>query len=645
MSIRNLRVLALWLPALWLPAAVPLAAQTPELRGVWVTNVASQVLNSKPGIAAAMDSLKAAGLNAIFPVMYNNGYTLYPSLVMLGVTGELIDPAFQGRDVLAELLAEAHRVGLEVHPWFEYGFAASFGNNGGPILARNPGWAGKRLSTGGATDDEAIGGGFYWLSQAHPEVREFLLSLMLEVVENYDIDGVQLDRIRYGRVHFGRNPNNQILPSDFGYDDAHLARYRAEHNGADPPANPDDENWRRWRAGLLNEFTAAFCDTVKKINPHVLVSNAPVVYPYGYVYFMQDWPAAVRQGRPDFVVPQIYRFDLVSYTSELNNTKSRLPAGYDGFFAGMLIRSGSYQAPANLVVSFVEQNRRSAVAGGVFFFYEGMPPIARALHQQVFQQPVSPPFRRGLWRPPATIIAETAATVERTGSWTLLSGRGDSSYFSFDNRILTARGSSGAALRYSAEITTAAHYDVYLYQPYGPQLAREVTVRLLDGSGTQIKLNETNAVTRGWTLVGTSFLATGLQAVAELTTAGVPATQTVAADGLMLVLNRQLSPEVVVTAVVDQPAPAVPSAFALWQNYPNPFNPATTIAFAVPRRSLLRLEVFDLQGRRVAVAAAGDYPAGVHQVTFNAGQLAAGVYFYRLSASGWVATRKLVLMP
>ncbi len=644
MPIRDLRALAAWLAALWLSASLPLAAQSPELRGVWVTNVASQVLNSKPSIAAAMDSLKAAGLNAIFPVMYNNGYTLFPSFVMLGVTGVPIDPAFQGRDVLAELIAEAHRVGLEVHPWFEYGFAASFGNNGGPILAQNPGWAGKRLSTGGATDDEATGGGFYWLSQAHPEVRAFLISLMLEVVENYDIDGVHLDRIRYGRVHFGRNPNNQILASDFGYDDAHLARYRAEHNGADPPTNPDDENWRRWRAGLLNEFTAAFHDTVKQTNPYVLVSNAPVVYPYGYTYFMQDWPAGVRQGRPDFVVPQVYRTDLSSYTNELINTKSRIPTGYNGFFSGMLIRSGGYQAPASLAVSFVEQNRRSSVAGGVFFYYEGIPPIAQALRQQVFQQPAAPPFRNTLWRPPATIVAETAATVERVGSWTLLTGKGDSSYFSFDNKILTARGSSGAALRYSAEITTAANYDVYLYQPYGTQLAREVTVRLLDGSGAQIKLNETNAVTRGWTLVGTSFLPTGLQAIAELTTAGVPSTQTVAADGLMLILNRQLSPEVVVTAVADRPEAAVPSAFALWQNYPNPFNPATTIAFALPRRSTLRLEVFDLQGRRVALAAAGDYPAGVHRVTFAAGHLPAGVYFYRLSAPGFSETRKLVLV-
>ncbi len=644
MPIRDLRVFAAWLSALWLSASLPLAAQSPELRGVWVTNVASQVLSSKPSIAAAMDSLKAAGLNAIFPVVYNNGYTLFPSFVMLGSSGELIDPNFRDRDVLAELIAEAHRVGIEVHPWFEYGFAASFGNNGGPILARNPSWAGKRLSTGGASDDEALGGGFYWLSQAHPQVQQFLISLILEVVENYDIDGVQLDRIRYGRVHFDRNPNNQILASDFGYDDAHLARYRAEHNGADPPSNPDDESWRRWRAGILNEFTAALYDTVKKTNPYVLVSNAPVVYPYGYTYFMQDWPAAVRQGRPDFVVPQIYRFDLSSYTNELINTKSRIPTGYKGFFSGMLIRSGGYQAPASLAVGFVEQNRRSSVAGGVFFYYEGLPPIASALRQQVFQQPAAPPFRNTLWRPPATIIAETAATVERVGSWTLLAGKGDSSYFSFDGKILTARGSSGAALRYSAEITTAANYDVYLYQPYGAQLAREVSVRLLDGSGAQIKLNETNAITRGWTLVGTSFLQTGVSPVAELTTAGVPTSQIVAADNLMLLLNRQFSPEVVVTAVEEKKELPIPTAFALWQNYPNPFNPATTITFAIPRRATVRLELFDLQGRHVAMLAAGDYPAGMHRLTFAAGQLPAGVYFYRLSVPGFSQTRKLTLL-
>lgn len=621
-------------------------AQTPlrELRGVWVTDVASQVLFAKPTIAAMMDSLKRAGINAIFPAMFNNGYTHFPSLTMLSVAGEQIAPKFRGRDVLAELIAEAHRVGIEVHPWLEYGFAASFGNNGGPILQNNPNWAGKRLSTGNAQDDEATGGGFYWMSQAHPDVRDFLIGLAVEIVDNYDVDGIQLDRVRYGRVHFGRNPNNAIQPSDFGYDDAHMQRYRAENNGANPPNDPNEANWRKFRAKILNEFNAALYDSLKAHNRNIIVSNAPIVYPYGYEYFMQDWPLGLKSGKPDFIATQLYRQDLGSYVNELANALNLVPSGYRGLYPGMLIRVNSYQASASLATGFIQQNRTRNVQGGIFFFYEGIPAIASALRQQVFQQPAIPPYRDKLWRPEAVIVQENAATVERIGNWTSVTGAGDASFFSFDNALLTARGSSNAVLRYSANVPVAANYDIYIYQPFGASLGKTVTAKLLDASNKQIVVDQTNSISRGWILVGTSLLNAGLQKILELNTAGVPATQTVAADGVMLILNRKLSPNVVVTAVEEKSNVSVPKTSALLQNYPNPFNPATNIEFDLHRAQLIQLAIFDLQSRRVAVLAEGKYAAGNHRAIFDASQLPAGVYFYRLAGESFVVTRKLVLI-
>ena len=96
------------------------------------------------------------------------------------------------------------------------------------------------------------------------------------------------------------------------------------------------------------------------------------------------------------------------------------------------------------------------------------------------------------------------------------------------------------------------------------------------------------------------------------------------------------------TAVAAESGMA-PSALLLEQNYPNPFNGATLIRFALPVAGTIRLEIFDLLGRRVALLAGGPHEAGLHQVAFDAGALANGVYLCRLSGPGWTQTRKMVL--
>jgi hypothetical protein len=89
---------------------------------------------------------------------------------------------------------------------------------------------------------------------------------------------------------------------------------------------------------------------------------------------------------------------------------------------------------------------------------------------------------------------------------------------------------------------------------------------------------------------------------------------------------------------------ATPSTFRLGQNYPNPFNPSTTITFELPKSSDVRLTVFDLLGREVAVLVNERREAGGHAATFDASALSSGVYVYRLEAGGAVLSRKCLLL-
>ncbi len=86
-----------------------------------------------------------------------------------------------------------------------------------------------------------------------------------------------------------------------------------------------------------------------------------------------------------------------------------------------------------------------------------------------------------------------------------------------------------------------------------------------------------------------------------------------------------------VTLAVDEKGNQIPEVFTLVGNYPNPFNPSTTIRFILPQRSEVKLEVFNVLGQLVALKTLGEQQAGEQNIAFDAGNLATGLYNYRLT--------------
>jgi len=87
-----------------------------------------------------------------------------------------------------------------------------------------------------------------------------------------------------------------------------------------------------------------------------------------------------------------------------------------------------------------------------------------------------------------------------------------------------------------------------------------------------------------------------------------------------------------------------PASVRLYQNYPNPVNQSTSINFEVPEESFVSLVVNNLLGQEVAVITEKEFSAGLHSVTFDASNLANGIYFYTLRAGGFIDTKKMFIM-
>ncbi len=108
--------------------------------------------------------------------------------------------------------------------------------------------------------------------------------------------------------------------------------------------------------------------------------------------------------------------------------------------------------------------------------------------------------------------------------------------------------------------------------------------------------------------------------------------------------TEHFSEPIIVVSPTSVKEREMPTAYGLDQNYPNPFNPTTTIEFALPKESHVKLEVYNVLGQRVATLVNEVRPVGYYAERFNASGLASGFYIYRISAGDFVKVRKLVLM-
>ncbi|MDP4174893.1 MAG: family 10 glycosylhydrolase, partial [Bacteroidota bacterium] len=590
-----------------------------ELRGVWITNVDSNILLSDQDIAKGMDYLSSIGINIIFPVMWNGGYTLYPSGIMKNTFSKPIWPTVSGRDPLERLLIEAHRVGIEVVPWMEYGFASSYSQNGGHIIAKYPSWAAKDNK-----GNLLVKNGFDWMNGINPQVQNFMISLCTEIIDSYDVDGIQGD---------DRLP---AMPIEGGYDSTTVAIYKAEHNGNNPPQDIGNLDWMQWRADKLSGFFQRLRDSIKTRSKDLLLSSAPSNYPWGYQNYLQDSKTWLENGIIDNLIPQIYRYDYSSYKYELQKSLSYISDSKKNlFFSGILAKVGSYVIDTTFLSQSVQENRNNNVKGETYFFYEGIANASKAngdlLRSKFYRQQALLPHRNGmLWRPKATIVNEDEdSIVTRNGNWI----KESSTAIGYKPNVYLASDSSYASITYSVNVPYSAWYNVYAYVQNSSVCTNKAPYTIYSQSDSVKKyLDQSNVNYKGWQKLTEVYLQKGKRKVIKLDNEGIGSGKYIAADAIMLILDRKLSPEVQITDVQGKSEEnnILPETISLTQNYPNPFNPSTTINFSLPLSQKTVLKVYDLLGREIATLIDGILPAGQNSVKFDASGLASGIYLYQL---------------
>jgi uncharacterized lipoprotein YddW (UPF0748 family) len=365
-------ILAMINPTISLSQSIP-KQTVREIRGVWITNVDSDVLFTRERLATAIKDLRQLNFNTIYPVVWNWGYTTYPSKVAKRVVGSSFMPkksagilinrtltkteGLEGRNVLQEMVAQGHNQGLSVIPWFEFGFMAPATTDpaGSDLAKLHPDWLTQKQD--GGTIWKEGKDPRVWLNPFKPEVKKFIIDLVVEVVKKYDVDGIQFDD------HFG-------LPSEFGYDKFTVDLYKSEHQGKLPPKDTKNEEWVNWRADKITLLMRDLFTAIKAANPKAIVSISPNPQTFAKSFFLQDWAKWERQGLVEELLIQVYRDKLETFIGELQKPEVKLASLHIPVGIGILTGVKPKPIAMKQIQTQIAAVRKQGLAGVSFFFYE-----------------------------------------------------------------------------------------------------------------------------------------------------------------------------------------------------------------------------------------------------------------------------------
>lgn len=283
----------------------------PEIRAMWLDRGSIVRAGSEQGLAQIFDRLAAAGINTVFFETVNAGYPIYPSEV-----APERNPLVRGWDPLASGVKLAHERGMELHAWV-WTFAVGNQRHNqkvnlptdypGPVISAYPEWA----SYDNRGNLFPPGQGKPFLDPANQGARQYLLRLFEEIVTRYQVDGLQLDYIRYPF-------QDPAAERTYGYGIAARQQFQ-QMTGVDPTKiSRSDRHWQKWtefRTNQVNSFVTQVSQRLRQQRPNLTISVA--VFPLSeherIHKLQQHWEVWANRGDVDLIVPMTYALDAYRF--------------------------------------------------------------------------------------------------------------------------------------------------------------------------------------------------------------------------------------------------------------------------------------------------------------------------------------------
>ena len=295
-----------------------MSAVPAQLRAYWVDAFGEGIF-TEAQIDKLVTQAKAANFNALVVQIGRRGDCFCNNASMPRTQAAISPRPF---DPLQYLIDKAHPEGIQVHAWIIT--TAIWNSLAPPLDATHVYNTHGRSKTGRDNwllrrNDGAdrVGSDFY-LDPGHPDAADYIAEMYLSVIRNYDVDGVNFDRVRYPDVGAG-------FPQSWGYNPVSVARFQEATGRTDVPV-PGDLQWAQWRRDQVTNIVRRVYVEAYAIKPHVTISADTITHSNApqsaggweatrtYKEVLQDWRGWMEEGILDLNIPMNYKREYCTAT-------------------------------------------------------------------------------------------------------------------------------------------------------------------------------------------------------------------------------------------------------------------------------------------------------------------------------------------
>ncbi|MGC8842066.1 MAG: glycoside hydrolase family 10 protein [Candidatus Sumerlaeaceae bacterium] len=344
-----------------------------EFRGIWLPG--KELLATTEAIARKLDAIARANFNAVLPDAYFQGYVIYPNSNYLPQL-----PAARGGDPLRSFIEKAHKRGLEVHVWLEYGFYAYHTPDATKDPSKGP-WldAHPELQSVSAKGDLYVHnpawGDFYSMCPSNPRCHELIANIAAEILERYPVEGINLDRIRYAGESFCYcDYCKKHFKEDTGIE---LVEFKKGSQG--------EKKFLEWKRQQLVKALETIRKRVKSARPEAVLTSY-VVPPAEKDNKAQPWDLWAKERLLDAIAVSMYGRSIVADAERavkiLGNDKD------------VLLAAISCEVPSSAYLENIEKARRYAPLGQITWYSGQVDDDLEGLLSGPYAKPARSPFAR-----------------------------------------------------------------------------------------------------------------------------------------------------------------------------------------------------------------------------------------------------------